>query len=86
LVRIERATSIDRKELRNLLNRLEARELVEKIDSGETGRGGHPIIHWNITEGGKMWRNDIGRFIQLGQKLEVYPKSFFFLPADSKEW
>ena len=82
LIRIERATGVDRKELKKILNSLEKAELVDIIDSGEVGRGGHPRVHWEITEAGKVWRSDIGRFIQLGQKMGEYPKSFFFLPSD----
>ena len=82
LVRIERATGIDRKELRIYLEKMEANELIESVDSGKKGRGGHPIICWSITESGRMWRSDLGRFIQLGQRLEFYPESFFYLPSD----
>ena len=63
-------------------NSLVEAELVDIIDSGEVGRGGHPRVHWEITEAGKVWRSDIGRFIQLGQKMGEYPRSFFFLPSD----
>ena len=82
LVRIERATGIDRKELRTYLEKMESNELIEAEDSGRKGRGGHPIISWNITESGRMWRSDLGRFIQLGQRLDFYPESFFYLPSD----
>jgi len=82
LVRIERATGIDRKELRTYLEKMEGCELIESVDSGKKGRGGHSIICWNITESGRMWRSDLGRFIQLGQRLEFYPESFFYLPSD----
>tara|TARA_B100000767_G_C19654747_1_gene488352 strand:+ start:113 stop:397 length:285 start_codon:yes stop_codon:yes gene_type:complete len=82
LVRIERATGIDRKELRTYLEKMESNELIEAADSGKKGRGGHPIISWNITESGRMWRSDLGRFIQLGQRLDFYPESFFYLPSD----
>ena len=60
----------------------EVNELIEAVDSGKKGRGGHPIISWNITESGRMWRSDLGRFIQLGQRLDFYPESFFYLPSD----
>jgi hypothetical protein len=40
-------------------------------------------VTWNITEAGKMWRSDIGRFIQLGQRMEMYPEEFFYLPSDA---
>ena len=82
LVRIERATGIDRKELRLFLDKMESCELVESKNCGKKGRGGHPIICWDITESGRMWRSDIGRFIQLGQRMESYPESFFYLPSD----
>ena len=82
LIRIERATGVDRKELKKILNSLVEAELVDIIDSGEVGRGGHPRVHSEITEAGKVWRSDIGRFIQLGQKMGEYPRSFFFLPSD----
>ena len=81
IVRIERATGVDRKELRKYLNSLEKAELIEKLDSGEVGRGGHPVVYWDITEAGRMWRSDIGRMIQLGQRMEIYPQSFFYLPV-----
>ena len=50
LVRIERATGVDRKELRDHLNRLTEAELLEKVIEDGTGRGGHPLVHWNLTE------------------------------------
>lgn len=83
LVRIERAVCIDRKELKPLLLSLENGGLVESIDTGTTGRGGHQIVIWNITEAGRMWRSDLGRFIQLGQRINLYPEEFFYLPSDS---
>ena len=48
LVRIERATGIDRKELRDHLNRLTEGELIERIESDGKGRGGHQKVHWEI--------------------------------------
>ena len=83
LVRIERATGIDRKELRNLLNQLTEAELIAETASGKLGRGGHPVVHWDITEAGRMWRSDIGRFIQFGERLGYYPGAFFYLPSDA---
>jgi DNA-binding HxlR family transcriptional regulator len=83
LVRIERATAIDRKELRDHLERLTEADLIERVDEGEVGRGGHPLVHWDITPIGRTWRSDIGRFIQLGQRAEYYPNSFFYLPSDA---
>jgi hypothetical protein len=83
LVRIERATGIDRKELKNLLNQLTEAELITETDSGKLGRGGHPVVHWDITEAGRMWRSDIGRFIQFGERLGYYPSAFFYLPSDA---
>jgi len=82
LIRIERATGVDRKELKRMLKSLVLAELVDKIDSGEVGRGGHPLVHWEITEAGKVWRSDIGRFILLGQRMGEYPEAFFYLPSD----
>ena len=82
LVRIERATGIDRKELKEHLRALQEAELVDIIDSGRVGRGGHAVVHWEITESGRMWRSDIGRLIQLGQGMGEYPESFFYLPSD----
>ena len=83
LVRIERATGIDRKELRELLKQLTEAELISQVDSGKSGRGGHKIIYWDITEAGRMWRSDIGRFIQFGERLGYYPGTFFYLPSDA---
>ena len=82
LVRIERATGIDRKDLRPLLERLTESELIERIEQQGRGRGGHALVHWEITEAGRVWRSDIGRFIQLGQKMNLYPDEFFYLPSD----
>ena len=82
LVRIERATGIDRKELRGHLECLNKAELIDRTESDGKGRGGHSIVHWDITEAGRMWRSDIGRFIQLGERLGYYPGGFFFLPSD----
>ncbi len=83
LVRIERATSIDRKELREHLEKLTDLGLIDCIDEGHTGRGGHPKMHYNITPVGRTWRSDIGRLIQLCQRADYYPESFFYLPSDS---
>jgi len=83
LVRIERATGIDRKELRIHLEKLTDLGLIECIDEGKKGRGGHPQLHFNITPVGRTWRSDIGRLIQLCQRGEYYPESFFYLPSDS---
>ena len=82
LVRIERATGIDRKDLRPLLERLTDSELIERIEQAGRGRGGHALVHWEITEAGRVWRSDIGRFIQLCQKMDLYPEEFFYLPSD----
>jgi DNA-binding HxlR family transcriptional regulator len=83
LVRIERATGIDRKELRDHLQRLTEVGLIERIDEGSVGRGGHQLVHWDISPMGRSWRSDIGRFIQLAQRAEYYPESFFYLPSDA---
>ena len=82
LVKIQRAVDIDRKEIKPMLENLESVGLVEKQITGKKGRGGHQIIYWSITETGKMWRSDIGRFIQLGQRMSQYPEEFFYLPSD----
>jgi transcription initiation factor IIE alpha subunit len=82
LVRIERATGIDRKDLRPLLERLTESELIERIEQKGRGRGGHALVYWKITEVGRVWRSDIGRFIQLCQKMNLYPEEFFYLPSD----
>ena len=58
-------------------------ELINEVDSGKLGRGGHPVVHWDITEAGRMWRSDIGRFIQFGERLGYYPSAFFYLPSDA---
>ena len=83
LVRIERATGIDRKELREHIGKLTESGLIECIDEGCKGRGGHPQMHYDITPVGRTWRSDIGRFIQLCQRADYYPESFFYLPSDS---
>jgi predicted ArsR family transcriptional regulator len=83
LVRVSRAVGIERKELRSHLEKLEHGGLVERIEDAGRGRGGHPLVHWDISEAGRVWRSDLGRLIQLGQRLEYYPESFFYLPSDS---
>jgi len=83
LTRIERAVSIDRKELRVVLDKLMNAGLIDEIDTAKVGRGGHKIIAWNITEAGRIWRSDIGRYIQLCQRMEFYPEEFFYLPSDA---
>ena len=83
LVKIQRAVDIDRKEIKPMLEKMEAVGLVEKHDTGRVGQGGHAIVHWKITESGKMWRKDIGQFIQLAQRMAVYPEEFFYLPSDN---
>ncbi len=82
LVRIERATGIDRKELRQHLSQLTEHGAIASIDSGRIGRGGHPEIAYAITEVGRSIRIDLGRWIDLGVRLEYYPDSFFYLPSD----
>ena len=83
LVRIERATGIDRKDLRTHLEKLTELGLIEQIEEGGRGRGGHALVHYDISPVGRTWRSDIGRFIQLCQRGEYYPESFFYLPSDS---
>ena len=86
LVRISKATGIDRKELKGHLIALEKGGLVASVDSGEIGRGGHLKVTWETTEVGKMKRQDIGIFIQLGEKLGYYPQSFNYLPSDNLDF
>jgi len=82
LMRIERATNIERKELRIHLNRLVESGYVETFDDGRIGRGGHSIITYDISESGRTLRSDLGRWIDLCIRLEYYPDDFFYLPSD----
>ena len=82
MMRIERAVGVERKELKIHLDSLVQKEYLEPISSGEKGRGGHLIVHYDITETGKLLRGDIGRFIQLGIDMGYYPEHFFYLPSD----
>jgi len=83
LMRIERATLIERKELRDHLQRLSDSGHIEAIDTGRTGRGGHAVIAYTITEAGRGLRGDLGRWIDLGVRLGYYPEEFFYLPSDA---
>ena len=83
LMRIERATSIERKELRNHLRNLCDSGHLEAESSGKTGRGGHPIVAYTVTEAGRGLRGDLGRWIDLGVRLGYYPEEFFYLPSDA---
>ncbi len=82
LMRIERAVSVDRKELRLHLQRLHEAGHVEITERSGKGRGGHPVLIYDITENGKTLRSDIGRWIDLGVRMGYYPDSFFYLPSD----
>ena len=82
MMRIERAVGVERKELKIHLESLIEKEYLEPVDSGVKGRGGHPVVHYDITETGKLLRGDIGRFIQLGIDMGYYPEEFFYLPSD----
>ena len=82
LMRIERAVSVDRKELRMHLERLSDSGHVEMRCVDSRGRGGHPVVIYNITENGKKLRSDIGRWIDLCVRMGYYPEEFFYLPSD----
>ena len=82
LMRIERAVSVDRKELRLHLERMTESGHVSMNYLEMRGRGGHPVIVYDITENGKTLRSDIGRWIDLGVRMGYYPEEFFYLPSD----
>ena len=82
LMRIERAVSVDRKELRLHLERMTESGHVEMNYLESRGRGGHPVIVYDITENGKTLRSDIGRWIDLCVRMGYYPEEFFYLPSD----
>jgi predicted ArsR family transcriptional regulator len=82
LMRIERAVSVDRKELRLHLERMTESGHVSMNYIEMRGRGGHPVIVYEITENGKTLRSDIGRWIDLGVRMGYYPEEFFYLPSD----
>ena len=82
LMRIERAVSVDRKELRLHLQRLHEAGHVNITERSGKGRGGHPVLIYDITENGKTLRSDIGRWIDLGVRMGYYPDTFFYLPSD----
>ena len=82
LMRIERAVSVDRKELRLHLERMTESGHVSMNYIETRGRGGHPVIVYDITENGKTLRSDIGRWIDLGVRMGYYPEEFFYLPSD----
>ena len=83
LMRIERATLIERKELRNHLHKLCESGHLDAYSSGKKGRGGHPIIAYSVTEAGRGLRGDLGRWIDLGVRLGYYPEEFFYLASDA---
>ena len=82
MMRIERAVGVERKELKTHLDSLVEKEYVEAIERGTRGRGGHPVVHYNISETGRVLRQDIGRFIQHCIDMGYYPEQFFYLPSD----
>ena len=82
LMRIERAVSVDRKELRLHLERLNEAGHVSITEREARGRGGHAVLVYSITENGRTLRSDIGRWIDLGVRMGYYPDSFFYLPSD----
>lgn len=83
LMRIERATGIERKELRMHLQKLVDSGYVEAIEAGKKGRGGHSIITYEILESGRTLRSDLGRWVDLCVRMEYYPGEFFYLPSDA---
>lgn len=83
IMRIERAVGVERKELKIHLASLSEKEYIEPVESSNKGRGGHPIVHYNLTETGRVLRQDIGRFIQHGIDMGYYPEEFFYLPSDA---
>ena len=83
LMRIERATGIERKELKIHLEKLVDAGYVTQINSDKKGRGGHPIVTYDILKSGRSLRRDIGRWIDLGIRMENYPDDFFYLPSDA---
>jgi len=82
LMRIERGIGIERKELKMHLQRLVESGHVSSITAELRGRGGHPVIYYDITENGRTLRSDVGRWIDWGVRLGYYPESFFYLPSD----
>ena len=83
LMRIERATGIERKELKIHLEKLVQSGYISQYLLEKKGRGGHPIIIYNILESGRNLRGDIGRWIDMCIRLEYYPDDFFYLPSDA---
>ncbi len=83
LMRIERATGIERKELKIHLEKLVQSGYISQYILEKKGRGGHPIIIYNILESGRNLRGDIGRWIDMCIRLEYYPDDFFYLPSDA---
>jgi len=82
LMRIERAVNVERKELRMHLQRLHEAGYVEVEQQDSRGRGGHPVLVYNISENGRTLRTDIGRWIDLSVRMGYYPEEFFYLPSD----
>ena len=82
LMRIERAVGIERKELKLHLSRLIESGHVSASMLDERGRGGHPVISYDISENGRTLRSDVARWIDWGVRLGYYPEDFFYLPSD----
>ena len=72
IMRIERAVGVERKELKIHLESLSEKEYIEPVESSN-----------NLTETGRVLRQDIGRFIQHGIDMGYYPEEFFYLPSDA---
>ena len=83
LMRIERAVGIERKELKLHLKRLVESGHVHANIIEERGRGGHPVVSYDVTENGRALRSDVARWIDWGVRLGYYPESFFYLPSDN---
>jgi len=82
LMRIERAVGVDRKELRLHLERLQEAGYISIHERHSRGRGGHPVLIYEISENGRTLRTDLGRWIDLSVRMGYYPEEFFYLPSD----
>lgn len=69
LMRIERATGIERKELKEHLLILVESGHIELLSSDKKGRGGHKVSSYSITQAGRSLRSDLGRLIDLSIRL-----------------
>ncbi len=81
LMRIERATGIDRKELRNHLKVLSDAGYLEAEISG-IGRGGHEVRIYSVSESGRMLRENLARIVDICIHLGYYKDDVLFLPSD----